>query len=551
MNKLFTITKFFLKNFYESLTSNVKSGGQKIITLIAIGFILIMLAVPITIFVTLSYGILDHFNQSELILGTLFNGASTIVFLFGIAGVMSIFYFNNDIEWILPLPIKASHIVIGKFITLLVYEYIILSVIIPAIIVYGVLAGGGILYYITALIVYITIPVIPIAYGVILSFVLMRFTNLSKYKDAFKVVTGLIGLFLGLGINFLGQKIGNSGINIENAQDIEAIFGQGSLLDKMNTVFINTKISAYALSESGTSKGFINLGLLILIVALVMVILYVLAEKVYIKGVVGLSESSSSKKKLTSEEQKNLIRQNSALKAWIMREIKILFRTPAYIINCVAVLILPIIIIVIAFMGPGGSGITEIGNLVGSINNKFIIVGIYSAITAFLVSTNSIGATALSREGRELFIIKYLPTDMKTKLLAKVIVAVLLSSITNIVFSGILSIFNVDLYVILLSFLMGELIIFLISIIGVIVDSYSPKLYWETEQQAVKNNLNSLKVVGIGLLIALVGAVIYILLGAAAKVLGMVGTVVYLIVLLVISYLILINKATKKIEKLE
>lgn len=551
MNKLFTITKFFLKNFYESLTSNVKSGGQKVLTIIAMGFILIMLAVPITLFVTLSFGVLDHFNQGELILGTLFNGASTIIFLFGIAGVMSIFYFNNDIEWILPLPIKASHIVIGKFLTLLVYEYIILSVIIPAIIAYGVLSGGGILYYITALIVYLTLPVIPIAYGVILSFILMRFTNLSKYKDAFKVVTGLIGLFLGLGINLLGQKVGNGAMTIENAQDIEAIFGQGSLLDKMNTVFINAKVSAYALTESGTAKGFINLGLLVLIISLVMVVLYVLAEKVYIKGVVGLSEASSTKKKLTSEEQKNLIKQNSALKAWIMREIKILFRTPSYIINCISTLILPILIFVIPTISTGTEGIYQIGKFINGMDNKLIIVGMYMAFLAFSVSANSIAATSISREGRELLIIKYLPTDTKVKLLAKVVVGVLLSSVTNLICVLALAVFKADIYVILLSLLMGEVVITLISIIGVIVDSYSPKLYWENEQQAVKNNLNSLKVMGISIVVGLLGLVIFVAGNLVSSMLAIMGILVYLIVLTGVSYRLLVNNAIKKVEKLE
>ena len=551
MNKLVTITKFFLRNFYESLTSNVKSGGQKVLTIVAMGFILIMLAVPITLFVTVSYGVLDHFNQSELILGTLFNGASTIIFLFGIAGVMSIFYFNNDIEWILPLPIKASHIVIGKFLTLLVYEYIILSVIIPALIAYGVLSGSGIVYYITALIVYITIPIVPIAYGVILSFILMRFTNLSKYKDAFKVVTGLIGLFLGLGINFLGQRIGNGAMTIDNAQDIQEIFGQGSLLDKMNTVFINTKVSAYALSESGTSKGFINLGLLILIVSLVMIVLYVLAEKVYIKGVVGLSESSSTKKKLTNEEQKSLIKQNSALKAWIMREIKILFRTPSYVVNCISTLILPIIIFVIPMLSTGSEGIYQVANFINSLDNKIIIVGIYMAFLAFSVSANSIAATSISREGRELLIIKYLPTDIRVKLFAKVIVGILLSSVTNLICSLALVVFKVDVYVILLSLLMGEVIITLISIIGVIVDSYSPKLYWENEQQAVKNNLNSLKVMGIGIVIGILGLVIFVAGNLISNVIGILGILIYLIILIGVSYKLLISKATKKVEKLE
>jgi ABC-2 type transport system permease protein len=340
-------------------------------------------------------------------------------------------------------------------------------------------------------------------------------------------------------------------MTIDNAQDIQEIFGQGSLLDKMNTVFINTKVSAYALSESGTSKGFINLGLLILIVSLVMIVLYVLAEKVYIKGVVGLSESSSTKKKLTNEEQKSLIKQNSALKAWIMREIKILFRTPSYVVNCISTLILPIIIFVIPMLSTGSGGIYQVSNFINSLDNKIIIVGIYMAFLAFSVSANSIAATSISREGRELLIIKYLPTDTRVKLFAKVIVGILLSSVTNLICSLALVVFKVDMYVVLLSLVMGEVIITLISIIGVIVDSYSPKLYWENEQQAVKNNLNSLKVMGISIVVGVLGLVIFVAGNLISNVVGILGILIYLIILIGVSYKLLINKATKKVEKLE
>ncbi|MNO46979.1 hypothetical protein D3C76_372770 [compost metagenome] len=173
------------------------------------------------------------------------------------------------------------------------------------------------------------------------------------------------------------------------------------------------------------------------------------------------------------------------------------------------------------------------------------------AFLAFSVSANSIAATSISREGRELLIIKYLPTDTRVKLFAKVIVGILLSSVTNLICSLALVVFKVDVYVILLSLLMGEVIITLISIIGVIVDSYSPKLYWENEQQAVKNNLNSLKVMGISIVVGVLGLVIFVAGNLISNVVGILGILIYLIILIGVSYKLLINKATKKVEKLE
>ncbi|WP_034856470.1 hypothetical protein [Clostridium intestinale] len=84
-----------------------------------------------------------------------------------------------------------------------------------------------------------------------------------------------------------------------------------------------------------------------------------------------------------------------------------------------------------------------------------------------------------------------------------------------------------------------------------LVDSYSPKLYWENEQQAVKNNLNSLKVMGISIVVGVLGLVIFVAGNLISNVVGILGILIYLIILIGVSYKLLINKATKKVEKLE
>ncbi|WP_238883636.1 hypothetical protein [Clostridium sp. YIM B02551] len=551
MNKLWVLTKFFLKNFLHGLTASLKGTGQKVATVIAILILLVSIAVPITILVSAIYEPLVQLNQKELILGTLFNAASTVVFIFGITGIISIFYFSQDVEWLLPLPIKPSHIVIGKFLTLLFYEYIILACIVPAVITYGVISGAGIIYYLYSIIVLLTLPIVPIAYGTILSFVLMRFTNLSKHKDAFKVIVGFFGIILGLGINVVMQRMGN-GFKVDNPQDIQAIFGQGSIFDRMTTIFFNVKYSTYALTESSTGKGLINIGLLVLIIAIIMFVLYKLADTLYIKGVVGISESNSNKKILSNKQKENLLKENSQLVTWMKREVKVLLRTPSYVINCISTLVLPIIVFVIPFLGGASNGMGEVIKLISSTGVSLIILAGYMGTMAFFVSANSIASTAISREGQEIFVTKYLPTTKKTQLLAKVYVAILLSSITNLICTLGLVIFKANLLVVIGAFLAGEIVIALICILGVIIDTYAPKLEWESEQQAVKNNLNVLKTMGVTLLIIIVSIILYVAGSlAVSNLFGISIVVIALIIGIVISYNILVNKATLRLEKIE
>ncbi|MDD7795115.1 putative ABC transporter permease subunit [Clostridium sp. 'White wine YQ'] len=551
MNKLWILTKFFLKNFLHGLTASLKGTGQKVVTVIAILILLVSIAVPITILVSAIYEPLVQLNQKELILGTLFNAASTVVFIFGITGIISIFYFSQDVEWLLPLPIKPSHIVIGKFLTLLFYEYIILACIVPAVLTYGVISGAGIIYYLYSIVVFLTLPIIPIAYGTILSFVLMRFTNLSKHKDAFKVIVGFFGIILGLGINVIMQRMGN-GFKVDNPQDIQSIFGQGSIFDRMTTIFFNVKFSTYALTESSTGKGLINIGLLVLVIAIVMIVLYKLADTLYIKGVVGISESNSNKKNLSSKQKENLLKENSQLVTWMKREVKVLLRTPSYVINCISTLVLPIIVLVIPFLGGASNGMEEVIKLISSTGVSLIILAGYTGIMAFFVSTNAIASTAISREGQEIFVTKYLPTTKKTQLLAKVYVAILLSSITNLICALGLVIFKANILVVIGAFLGGEIVITLICILGVIIDTYAPKLEWESEQQAVKNNLNVLKTMGVTLLIIIVSIILYVAGSlTVSNLFGISIVAIALIIGIVISYKILVNKATLRLERIE
>ena len=64
----------------------------------------------------------------------------------------------------------------------------------------------------------------PLVYASILSMVIMRFTNIAKNKDRFKVV-GVIAMFAAIGVNIYIQKLTGSSLT---PQEIEQILAQGN-----------------------------------------------------------------------------------------------------------------------------------------------------------------------------------------------------------------------------------------------------------------------------------------------------------------------------------
>ena len=64
--------------------------------------------------------------------------ASIWVFLMSITNILTVFYYSNDIEMLLPLPLKPAQIISAKFLTVLITQYVMSSfILLPIFITYG------------------------------------------------------------------------------------------------------------------------------------------------------------------------------------------------------------------------------------------------------------------------------------------------------------------------------------------------------------------------------------------------------------------------------
>jgi len=102
--------------------------------------------------------------------------ASSMVFFFGLLYVLSYYYFSRDTEMLIPLPLKGRTIVVSKFITILVYEYLLLAIfLIPILVINKSLVGGSMFVYaLKSILTLLLTPVIPLSLASILVIILMR-----------------------------------------------------------------------------------------------------------------------------------------------------------------------------------------------------------------------------------------------------------------------------------------------------------------------------------------------------------------------------------------
>lgn len=495
MSKIFILIKVLFKNGSGSEGKRKrKSRIPSMILNIFLGLILIMsIGIPIGTFTASVYKDVAAVGQEGIILSLAFSMVSFIIFIFGIIYVLTTFYFSKDIEALLPLPLKAHEILSAKFITVLIYEYLTeVIVLLPVLIGYGVKANTGISYWFISIIIFLLLPVMPLVLASMLNMVIMRFTNLGRHKDAFRVVGGILAIFSGLGVNLLVQKASSSSMGQENLLEVLSK-GNNSMMNLLSGMFPTSKLAALSLVSTSTSKGIVNLLLFVLITVISFAIFMILAKILYFKGVMGSSESFSKRKELKSTELDKITSENSKIKSYVIKELRVVFRTPAFLLNCVVgSIVFPIFMMVYGLMDP--KNIQMITKVTGDVKDPKllgIIFGVSFSVILFISGSNAMASTAISREGELMFINKYIPITYREQIFSKIISSVIVNMISIILITAMIIILKLPFSLVISIFIISILGSIFTSTLGVIIDTNRPKLNWDNEQKAVKQNLNS------------------------------------------------------------
>lgn len=507
MNKIVVLTKLFCKSTFED-TFNFKNRDRfSIVVSIALSLLIIFcMSMPFLMIVSTSYNLLSLYNNQNILLEMVMSLATVLVLLFGIVMILNVFFFSKDVEVILPLPVKPGAIILSKLLSCIVYCIGIMLFVVPPLVMFGILDGKGIIYYIVIILSVLIGPVLPLCITGIISLVLMRFSNFSKKKDFFKVLMSIIGIGLALGLQFIIPAMSS----LSNGE-ISPI--QNTSTKYINNAIISSRTLIMALVDNGI-ESILYIGVTILISVISIILFYYAGQKLYLKSAMGSKESSSKRENLNDETIEKKLNKRSMVTNFIMNDIKILVRTPAYFISCILIIVLVPIIFVVMFTQ---SSLVSEGNMVdfttriAAVPVAYLILGV-GAVAGFISGLNPTASSSFSREGQEFYYRKYLPIDAKTQVFAKYLTALILNIFAYILIL-ILAIvaLKINVEVIILGSILGFLFINLNSVIGVIIDMKSPKLIWDNEQRAVKNNINvtkamfaSIIVIGVMILVGII-----------------------------------------------
>ena len=557
MNKFLSLLKTLLINSFGISAIRAKARKNKLeyLKLGGLGLIIAASVAPsLWLYSKLlikGYDLLAPLGQSGAILALGIVMVSSMIFFFGIFYVINFFYLAEDAQSLLALPLSGWQVLGARFSVVIAYEFLTqLPFILPPLLIFGIRSDATLIYWIYAIIGLLFIPLLPLSLATIPTVVIMRFANLGRRKDLFKILGGLIVIALAIGYQFLFQ---NSGGNTTDPAFLQKLLTDpNGLVNLISHVFPSTKYLGLALTHADKVAGLINL-LIFLAISLVAVALAWLAgDQLYFKGLVGSSETTTRRKSLTSSDYQRLSQGSPVLLAYCMKEIRLLIRVPSYFMNCVVTnLLLPVVVVIPFLLQSRNQEISPLYELVSQPEGQKILMAVIIGAVIFLAASNAITATSVSREGKEFFISKYIPISYKQQLQAKLLSGYLFSAI-----GAILLLLGAIIVVPLDAALIGMILtVSLVAIVpvmeaGLLIDIFRPKLDWDNEQKAVKQNLNVIFSILFSILLG--GAVLYIVvrflhspLSSALFMLGCFGLAA------IVLYYLLIAYGIKKYQMLE
>lgn len=493
MSKIIELTKVFLKTSFTKYkgTSNKKEKTvvQKILTGIGI---VALVAYMMGVFGFISYEMIDvlvQAGQPAVFLGVALLSIALLLLIQTLIASMNLFYFSKDIEYILPLPLKPHEIVIAKFNTLLVTEYItVFTFLLVPFTIYGILTGAGALFYLYALLILLVFPILPALISCILVMIAMSFSNLTKNKEKFQTIATIVLILAVLAMQM--QLTGSE--ETTNEEMVQMLTQFNGLVEQIDDYFITLGDSINALINYNNISGIHSLLKLVVITAVAYIIFMVISQKLYFRGAVGASYSGK-KKREKGANGLSYKKQNIGV-TYVKKEFTALFKNSIFFTQCILPSILmPVIVLISSIAGAGGMEELESQGIQSLDISNTIGLCVVTGINTFLFIMNFIAVTAVSRDGENAMFMKYIPLDLSKQCTYKIIPAVIMSMITSciIVVTGAIM-FGASLLFILLNLIIALLLSIFYSYLMIIVDLKHPKLKWDTEYAVVKQNMNML-----------------------------------------------------------
>ena len=457
-------------------------------------FVLLFVIIPVTImtgiFTMVVTAKLSQLGHPEFGIKLMYGLISIFTVVFGINVIFNELYFEDDISYLLPLPLKAEELVLSRFLAVFIGENLMqFVVVIAAVTGFGIAHSMNVFQWIFSLVAGFMLPVIPTAVIAILGMLLMNFTRFIKKKETVRRISfAIIILILAAGaVMLLTIDIG----------DIVAYIIDGTAL---NILFV--RILDYIFPQTGLIADFMANGsalslLLFLAICIFAVLLLALAAHFfYMESVTRLNETTHVQKNAASAVSS--VSRTAGMTLFV-KEIRLLLRTPAFLTNCVAAnFVWPVFVLIFARIMKADLSRGAVASYFADPKNKTFSLVVILAITMVTSAMNCLGSDAFSREGKGFDYIKFIPVNYKIQWNVKTVASMVWVIAGTVPFFAFFLIYAAfDVLTAVSTVLMVIFASFMVTELGMLLDSLNPKLFWLDALSALRENYNTVFCMGI------------------------------------------------------
>ena len=345
----------------------------------------------------------------------------TVIFIFSIFETKTELYECKDNELLLAMPISPRDIVVSRIFTVLIYNYIEELIILIPILVCYIVFGGGAVGILGALFVFATVPLVATALASAVGYAVHLISHrLGKFKNLIIMV---------LSIGFLSLYM----------------FGYTALMSNMETVFedlennyagIAEKYSLVSLIGSVATFELVPFLIYSLAVAAVSACAFLIISRKY------MSLVTSTVKTGKTVYVAKALKGKSPLMALTKKEFSKILSSPTYMLNGALGFLFQILAAVfIVVMGPkllslDPEMLAALGMSEAAVST--ISIPLFISVIVIAGSMNMLSCSALSLEGKNLWILKSMPIPAETVLFAKAMPQIMLSAAFSLV-SGLIA----------------------------------------------------------------------------------------------------------------
>ncbi len=492
MDKVIKLTKIFLKNSFSNMDARMGISTKSKNKILIYGILFLYFA---GLIIFLGYNLLDGLiaiHQETIFVGMI------LFMIFGLAIIQTIFssinilYFTKDSEYLLPLPLKPYQIILARTNVMLIAEYVIIFLIgfIP-LVMYGILTGAGIVYYLTMILAVILVPILPVLLISMLVMFIMSFARLTKNRNRFQLFATLLvlAIIIAISISTSGMKQ-----DLTNEEMAQMVVQANGMIELVKGYVPTVDYLMEALTTNSLFTAIVEVLKTLGITIIGFIVYMLIAQKIYFKGLVGNlfgGGASSSNKEINQKEYRN----SKLYKSYVGKEFKNMARNPVFLMQClIPAILIPIIMVVVVYTGlnSDGMGLEQITQMVQQMpTNTFFIACIILGVIQFFTMFIYISITAISRDGENAVFMKYIPVSLYKQYLYKIIPNIIMNIVTIIITLGMAEyLLNLPVITLIALFVVATIMGILQSIAMIIVDLKRPKLNWDSEYAVAKQNLN-------------------------------------------------------------